>query len=895
MYKEIYDYGIIGNLHSVALVGRNGSIDWCCLPYLDSPSVFAALLDEDKGGQFSICPAAEWDSVASYIQTTNILSTSFRTRTGVMVLTDFMPIVPESENPDKDSEHPDLYRLVQVTSGELEVAVDFYPRFDYARAQTVLEEGEWGVTARSEENTLALCCSRSGLQLDGDRATAHWKLSKGDFVWFYMHFGGKACERFEPEQGGLALRETESFWHGWLRRSETGMGLDLGAFRSMVERSALVLKLLQFSPTGAIAAAPTTSLPEEVGGVRNWDYRFSWVRDSALTLEALFNLGHISETENFLSWIEKLISERGSDLRVLYDLQGEEISGEEHLDHLDGYKGSRPVRIGNAAVKQRQFDIYGEIMDAALKLSRYIGKIDMKAWPFLRDICSDVVRHWREPDSGIWEMRSEPKHFVYSKVMCWVALDRGLSIARRYGFPGELDKWEETRREIRREILEKGWNEEKESFVQHYETDALDASVLLIPIFGFLPFDDHRVVSTVKAIRRELSHEDFIYRYRPHQSPDGLSGQEGVFLVCTFWLIDNLIGQGECEEAARLLHRMEHTSNHLGLFSEEFDLRWKCALGNFPQALTHIGYINSVVSLCRRRVELEASPEERNFAGLLQEKLLITSDFILNEGNTDDEKNRESGEIAAVLEKQLNWLQDAFIDSARGRVDYERMQASEIYRNYRDFSVCLKDFDPGSLDRREERLAFWINIYNILVIHGVIALGIRDSVTEVPRFFRRIRYRIGGQEYSADDIEHGILRGNSRLPHSLFHPFREGDPRLRLTVEPLERRVQFALVPASRSCPPIEIFSAEDLDRQLDLAARTFLNTGGIRIDRKKMEVHLVESFKWYGEDFGEGEEELLRFIAPFLYEEEKSRFLEEYAGKLKVRYQDYDWRLNSA
>jgi hypothetical protein len=491
----------------------------------------------------------------------------------------------------------------------------------------------------------------------------------------------------------------------------------------------------------------------------------------------------------------------------MYGLRGEEEMPEEELDHLDGYKGSRPVRIGNEASKQRQLDIFGELMDAALKLSDYVGKIDAEIWSFLRNICDYVVENWRDKDSCIWEVRGGPYHFVYSKVMCWLALDRGLTIARRYGFTADLKKWEKTRDKIKQEVLKKGWNEEKKTFVQHYETDALDASNLLLPILGFLSHDDERVLSTIEAIRRELGQNGFVYRYK---AEDGLPGDEGAFLLCTFWLIDSLIIIGKYAEAELLLQRMEGVSNHLGLFSEEYDPKWKEALGNFPQAFTHIGYINSVIALCQAK-GLTVREEET----VVPKPLLVSGKVILNEG--DPVHKVEPREIASKLKNCMNILRGAFFDTKRGRVAYEKMSGSMAYKEYLELSFSLRDMDLGLLRTRQEQLAFWINLYNVIIIHGVIALGIRDSVKEVRNFFRRIQYRVGDMFFSPQDIEHGILRGNSRPPNSIFKLFRGGDKRLSYIIKPSDPRVHFALVCASSSCPPIGVYTAENLDSELDL------------------------------------------------------------------------------
>jgi len=886
MAKGIGEYGIIGNSRTAALVGINGSIDWLCLPFLDSPSVFAALLDQDKGGRFALCPVEPFDSTFLYRPGTNILTTTFRTADARVRLTDFMAAGrTRDESVEDETQH--LYRCIEVTEGQSEIALHFAPRFDYARAENRLEISGETILARGGEQKLNLLSSRPGMEIDVAEVSGRWQLAAGEKIWFLLCSGGETPAVLHPTEAEEELERTEHYWHDWLRRSETGEDFDFGPFREMVERSSLVLKLLEFSPTGAMAAAATTSLPEEIGGERNWDYRFSWIRDAAFTVEALFNIGHLGEMEKYLKWLEKFICESGSALQVLYGLRGETEVPEESLQHLSGYKGSRPVRIGNGAYDQKQLDIYGEIMDAALRLSNYAGKIEFSMWPFFRSICDTVVESWREKDSGIWEVRGGPYHFVYSKVMCWVALDRGLTIARRYGFPGDFDRWEGYREEIRREVLERGWNEEKQAFVQHYETDALDAANLLFPFYGFLSYGDPRMLSTVEAIRKELTVDGYVYRYR---TEDGLSGGEGVFLVCSFWLVDNLIGQGRLEEAMIQLLRLEKTASRLGLFAEEYDPFWDEALGNFPQAFSHIGYINSVFALCRARKSRQRI-EEKSLTQVAAQKLLVTQRFLLNEGSPKGDATPEY--IIHDLKQKMNTLRGAFFRTAEGRIAYEEMSDSSLFREYVECSRHLQRFDPAGLKDRDEHLAFWINLYNVMVIHGVVELGIRDSVKEVTRFFRRICYDVGGMEFSADDIEHGILRGNHRYPNSLFHPFDKTDPRHELAIEPVDPRIHFALVCASSSCPPIEIYSAESLDHDLEVSGKTFLNSGGVRIDKKENTVWLPQVFNWYGEDFGRSGEEHLRFAAHYLYRDEDRRFLEEKAKTLKVRHHPYDWRLN--
>ncbi len=880
MYKKISDYGIIGNLRTIALVGLDGSIDWFCLPYIDSPSVFGALLDDKNGGRFSVCPADDRDAAAEYIEGTNILRTRFRTRSGVLQLTDFMP-VSLNEN---EAEGHHLFRLIEVTEGTVTVKLLFDPRFDYARSATNIELHGSGAVAAGGNDSLVLSCRRP-LRKNNGFTEGEWQMAKGDRECIHLRSGYGTPSPAAFEQAEKLLQETMRYWQNWLKQSETGRKLDFGPYRKMIDRSALVLKLLSYEPTGAIAAAATTSLPEEIGGERNWDYRYTWVRDTSFTLQALFNLGHMTEMEGYFRWLKKLLSEHGADrLRIMYGLRGEDDLTEKELTHLDGYKGSRPVRIGNRAAQQRQLDIYGELMDAALTLSDYVGKIDEGLWPFLMAICDHAAEHWREKDSGIWEVRGGPYQFVYSKVMCWVALNRGIIIAKRYGFAADIGKWERTAAEIKTEVFEKGWSEKKQAFVQHYETEALDASNLLIPLLGFLPHDDPRVVSTIEAVMRELGHDGFLYRYR---TEDALSGNEGTFLLCTFWLIDTLIALDRIDEAEHLLHNVQRTANHLGLFAEEYDMVWKEPLGNFPQAFTHIGYINSVVALIQAKRKKDRQAEEEHSR---KGKFLVYK-IILNEGNPV--AGISPGEIGGKLKASMNILRGAFFDTPNGRVAYEKMRSSEVYQEYLTLSYALRDMHIASLQTRAEQIAFWVNLYNVIVIHGVIELGIKDSVKEVFHFFRRIEYRVGEFLFSPDDIEHGILRNNNRPPGSLARMFRKNDPRSRFAVSPLEPRIHFALVCASSSCPPIDFYTAEHLDEELDVAGRTFLNAGGAEINRERGRVSLSKIFKWYAGDFGDTKADRIRFVASFLHEHEDREFLMEHAETLKIDYQDYDWRLN--
>lgn len=445
-------------------------------------------------------------------------------------------------------------------------------------------------------------------------------------------------------------------------------------------------------------------------------------------------------------------------------------------------------------------------------------------------------------------------------------------------------------RDIREEVLSKGFSQEKQAFVQHYQTDALDATALLIPLLGFLPINDPRVISSVKGIQQELGQEGFVYRYL---SEDCLEGREGTFLLCTFWLIDCLIDMQRLDEAEAILRKVEQAANHLGLFAEEYDLNWREALGNFPQAFTHIGYINSVLRLIQAR---EPEPGENrsrsvDFGLDFFRKKLLTQEQTLNSEAPGE--HVPSHELVHRLKTSMNRLRGAFFDSSKGRVSYEKMKHSSLYQEYLDLSLNLSHFNLDELKTRAEKTSFWINIYNVIVIHGVIELGIRDSVKEVRRFFQRIRYRIGPHVFTPDDIEHGILRGNRKPPYALSRLFSRVDPRLQFSLPRLDPRIHFALVCASSSCPPIEVYPPENIDDQMTVSGRAFLNGGGIAIDRERKTIRLSRVFLWYENDFGNNKQERLRFIAPFLYAQEDRYFLQDHGQDCKLEYMQYDWHLN--
>ena len=867
MYKKIGDYGIIGNLHSVALVGNDGSIDWLCLPHMDSPSLFGALLDADDGGSFSISPEGEWDSVLSYLEDSNVLVGQFRTRTGRYTLTDFMTI-PAQDGQDARPGDFTLVRLLQVQRGSVRVRVRFEPRFDYGRVKPefALFPGR-GVVAAGNGEFLALSAALD-LEMRGACAEGVWELKEGERVAISLRYGSRAIEELSEQQAERSLVDTLDFWRGWLYRSGSGVFNDLGPHREQVIRSLLVLKLLCYKPHGTMAAAATTSLPEEIGGVRNWDYRFSWVRDTSMALTALFEVGHVRETQSYLNWLKEVIlKSKHGELQVMYRLDGSADMREALLDHLEGFRGSRPVRIGNQAALQKQFSIYGHVLIAAhLLISRNRG-IEPEMWQGLRLMCDFAQSHWREADWSIWEMRSEPRHYVHSKVMCWVTLDRGLRIAKLTGSPCSARQWQGAREEIRRDIMDMGWNEKRQAFVLHYDADALDGSTLLMSMSGFIGFDDPRMLATVEALRIDLSDEGFIYRYL---ADDGLPGREGTFLPCTLWLITNLAKQGELEEAELLLTKVDTVAGPLHLLAEEYDPLWQEQLGNFPQAFSHEAYISAATAVAHARGERRRSPPQEDYIFPGQK----------NDPAPGSARTHELAELLGRLVREC---------AVEGRPDYGALAGSQLADRLGELLGGLHSFDLDRLETKEEKISFWCNMFNILVLHGVLVLKIAVSVKEVARFYRRVGCRIGKQIFTADIILHGILRGNRPSPGRFIPPLPPGDPRLSRSIRPGDPRILFALCTGTVSSAPMTMLSPETLDADLDAAARRFLAEGAhFDLERKRMVLPRV--FRWY-DDFGKTSHDVAVFVAGFAPETVAGP-IREHPESFDLEYSDYDWRV---
>ena len=676
-YQDISQYGIIGDCRTAALIGPDGSIDWCCLPHFDSPAVFCRLLDADKGGYMRLAPARGADAAMVYLPGTNILETTYHNDEGRLRVVDFMPIrkrLPHMSvlehlsslvNHSPNALHNGLERevgndvaaahridrIATCLEGSMRVEISLKASFDYARRAAQisreLDNGEsFGAILSDGARFLVLLIKRMhtlvhavdgteiSMRQDGDTLRISTTLHAGQGLVAALNYARDAAEArtllasLEQQDFDEDLQETRAYWRDWSATSRYD-----GTYQYAVMRSALTLKLCTFEPTGAIIAAPTTSLPEAIGGVRNWDYRFTWLRDSSFTLAALERLGYYDEARDFFHFLHDLQIESGDDLRIMYGIRGESGAAlaEQTLDHLEGYKGSHPVRVGNGAAEQRQLDVYGEVLDAAYSYIHHEGfrhhhsirgpNRDLREFSVL--IADYVQQHWQDMDRGIWEVRGDPKPFVYSRAMCWVAVDRACKLAHQHGHLLHAKRWTACGDALHNDVVRNGYDEELRSFVQAYGTKALDAANLRLGLVGFLPWDDARIASTVEATERELSapHAQ-VYRYRipagdgqsaGNAEGDGLPGTEGTFLACAFWLIDNLCYLGRVEEARHRFEEILSCAGPLGLFAEELDPDSGRQLGNYPQAFTHIGLINSAVTLQRAQEGSLIQPREGMF------------------------------------------------------------------------------------------------------------------------------------------------------------------------------------------------------------------------------------------------------------------------------------------
>ncbi|MDP7586817.1 MAG: glycoside hydrolase family 15 protein [Dehalococcoidia bacterium] len=596
-YKPIYEYGLISDMHGSALVGSDGSIDWCCIPRFDSAALFSSILDSNKGGFFKLAPTNITETSRRYLPNTNILETSFTTRTGAGVLLDFMPVHRHIAMPREPMEETDFQRVVRIlhcTRGRLDFEMECCPRFDYGTVvpHASLSSPNTGMAHGGADAVSVYCSASLSVVNDGFRARgAIFEREKLYATVSNQLSFSHWSEPLTPAELEQELADTTAFWETWSSQITFQ-----GEYREAVLRSALTLKALTYAPSGGLVAAPTTSLPEAIGGGRNWDYRYTWIRDTTFALYALSIIGCTGETRAFKDWLEWSTSGRARDLQVVYGLGGERRLTEIEIPELEGYEKSRPVRIGNGAYDQFQLDIYGEIMDSAHIFRKFGGDVDAEYWEYLRRVVNFVMDHWKEPDEGIWETRGGRQHFIFSKVMCWVAMDRAVRAASDLGLPGDVEVWKKVREEIRADVMEKGFSVGRQAFVQSYGSTNLDAANLMLPLVGFIPATDPKMRSTIRAIQADLtSPQGFVYRYTDFD--DGLDGTEGSFTICTFWLADNLIQLGEADEARKLFDAAMGCANDLGLLSEEFDTATGAMLGNFPQAFSHLAMINTAVQL----------------------------------------------------------------------------------------------------------------------------------------------------------------------------------------------------------------------------------------------------------------------------------------------------------
>ncbi len=609
-YQPIGNYGIIGNLHTVALISTEGSIDFMCFTRFDSPSIFAALLDKEKGGFFDIRPAVaeepdqkpEVDLKQLYLPDTTILFTRFLSGQGVAEITDFMPVKAEEKNCV-------LVRSVVVPRGEMKLRMRCQPRFDYARAGHTLEGEGYEIIFRSqgEDQTAFRLISDVPMVIEGQDVYADFTLGEKQQACFVLEALSTETQR-EPAEAIRyyttdSFHATVNFWKSWIGKSEY-----TGRWRETVNRSALTLKLLTSYQFGSAVAAPTFGLPSVIGGSRNWDYRYTWVRDAAFTMYAFLRLGLMEEAAAFMTWIGNeltQITEQQGTLQLMYKIDGDPELEETTLPHLEGYAGSFPIRVGNAAYSQFQLDIYGELMDSIYLYNKYGGPVTYEFWQKMEPQVEFVCKNWNQPDHGIWEVRNEKREFLQSRFMCWVALDRAIRVADSRSFPSPISRWREVKDEIYKDIYANFWSEKKKAFVQYKGAEILDAAALLMPLIRFINPYEPKWLSTMEAIEKELVSDSLVYRYRTDSgASDGLLGEEGTFNMCSFWYVECLARSGQVEKARLIFEKMLGYANHLGLFAEQLGFRGE-HLGNFPQAFTHLGLISAAFELNRKLDEVQ--------------------------------------------------------------------------------------------------------------------------------------------------------------------------------------------------------------------------------------------------------------------------------------------------
>ena len=604
---DTLDYGLIGNCKSAALISKSGSLEWCCLPNFNSASVFAKLLDKNKGGHFSFEVSPEYTVTQKYLRKTNILCTTFTSEAAAFQVIDFMPRYREEDGTFYTP--PDVVRYIHLQKGKPKIKVNYQPRLDYAREETFTENHRYYLKSFTKKGTYDSLYLYTSLDLD--KVLNGEEITLEDNAYFLLGYHEKLREQ-NLERAYLKFQRTKTYWMNW---SESTTKFPF--YDEAVNRSALVLKAMSYQKTGAVLAAVTTSLPETIGEVRNWDYRFCWIRDASMVIKVMTSLGHRESAEHFLQFIIDLIPNKNEKLQIMYGINGEKELTEHILTHLEGYEGSKPVRIGNAAYIQKQNDIYGILMEVIyqqfLRFETNLGNSE-ELWTIVRGIVRIVEEHWKQPDKGIWEFRTEERHFTFSKLLCWVAVDRAVKIGEilRNGINDQ--KWKDLRQEIYDDIYHRGWNEEVQAYTQSYGSKDLDASTLLMENYGFIKAKDPRYISTVKATERELSYNGLLFRYK---NKDDFGTPSSSFTICTFWFINSLYKIGEKEKAMKMFDQLLSYSNHLGLFSEDLDFKTKRLLGNFPQAYSHLALIETAMNFSQNITS------EANLKALLDEEAFL--------------------------------------------------------------------------------------------------------------------------------------------------------------------------------------------------------------------------------------------------------------------------------
>jgi pentatricopeptide repeat protein len=615
-YPNISDHGLIGDLQTTALVSTDGTIDFFCSPRFDSPSIFASLLDADRGGYFRIAPVADqYETRQLYFPNTAMLITRFLTPDGVGEVLDFMPVI-EGGPTDRHR----LVRHLRVSRGTMQFALDLRPRFDYGRARHSLDLTGSGAVFRGENGThftlhttghRTVADGGAPVEQHGDDLRTTITMREGEYGrGVVLETMGGAPQNLSPDVLERLAKDTAHFWKAWLRRSTY-----TGRWREVVTRSAMTLKLLTYHPTGAPVAAATFGLPEQTGGERNWDYRFTWIRDGSMTMHALAGLGYLDEAAGYAHWLRERSAKRAAADsaglgKIMYRVDGSSDLAEETLGHFEGWRGSKPVRIGNGAGDQLQLDIFGEAADAILTGVTYGVPIAHEGWVAFTRITDWLAGNWDQPDEGVWETRGGRKDFTFGRVQSWVGLDRAIRLAERHGWPADVGRWRIERDKIYNQIMQRGWNDKVKAFTQHYATEVLDSSLLMMPLEGFISPTDPMWLSTLEAMERELVSDSLVYRYNPAASPDGLHGDEGTFSLCTYLYVDALARAGRLDDAVLTFEKMQTYGNHLGLFSEEIGSSGE-QLGNFPQAFTHLALINAALTLNReldRQGGIETAP-----------------------------------------------------------------------------------------------------------------------------------------------------------------------------------------------------------------------------------------------------------------------------------------------